>query len=208
TSTCRANEELLLTRNSHLYRPVDLAGEIAGYGHEGIGSDARAEATARVLIDEAELVQFDAQHAGQRRICRALALQGAVEVAAPVFPVGHTGAGLQRMVRIARRHEGFFHHHCAAGKLRLHVPIAPFGGELRIRFTTVAEVLDRLAGPFQRFEFRPTGPADDDVAFRKGVGSPLYQTVERIDHEGTALDLHANALQRVLGDLLVDGGNR
>src|SRR5690606_26549092 len=101
TSTCRANEELLLTRNSHLYRPVDLAGEIAGYGHEGIGSDARAEATARVLIDEAELVQFDAQHAGQRRICRALALQGAVEVAAPVFPVGHTGAGLQRMVRIA-----------------------------------------------------------------------------------------------------------
>src|SRR5690606_11801106 len=108
-----------------------------------------------------------------------------VEIASAVFPIGHTCARLQRVVRLADCDKGLFDDRGALREFASQITVSPLFTELGASWlSSVAESGDLVLGPFYATNTGARGGspgsglrafADQGVAHGVGVGPTFYE---------------------------------
>ncbi len=151
---CGTDIEFLLARNSQLQRPIESLGEIARDRHIGVGANLGAETATGCLIDKYEIGGIDVKHTRETIVVGTLALRRAVEIAFAVFPIRHTGARFERVVRVADSDERLFDNGRSFSKARIEVAKCPLCCELSpCGFFARTERIDCRLWPFDIANF-------------------------------------------------------
>jgi hypothetical protein len=200
-----ADAVFLDARDAVHHRPVDLLRQQGGDRHVGIARNLAAEAAAAEFRDQHEVFGLDADQAGDVGHRRGMALVRAVQDALAALPIGEGRARLHAMMRQAGGDEAFLDDELRSLEAGIEIAIVPLLGGLAERQLVVARGGEIAGLPFRGLQVDLRGR---HIAVRARVGAVRKQALQRVGDMGELLEIDADRLDRLGGDLLGLGRDR